>query len=232
MENKEQLPGPVILDVEPISCSMTMTRSREPDQLPNSLSMRFKIAGDDLVRTHEERALNGIEWTITFYENGSGNEFTQLHNAIGMLNYYAARHSEYDDIDDTPEACYAWANLDSEAFALLRDMAQAGKLPAGFRLNCYGISYGWEPDGSGKVWDVLAHNNAIISKIEVIANFVKPPEVEDGKANVDQFWTEPKPESPELIAARAMTKAIGEVNVRLGWIVGLLVATVLLVAFQ
>lgn len=233
MENKEELPGPVLIDVEPVGCSMTLTRSRNPeDQLPDSLSMRLRLERRINLRTPDNRSLNGAEWGITFYENGSGNKLTQLHNAVGLINYHEQFTSEHIDIDDVPEACHAWANLDSPTFALLREMALAGKLPRAFRLEARGIEYGWEPDGSGKVWDVMTHKNAVISKVEVISNLVKPPEADQSEEEADAFWSEPKPESPELLATRAMTKAIEQVNARLGWVVGLLALTAAVLIFR
>lgn len=233
MENEEKLPGPVLIDVEPVGCSMTLTRSLNPkEQLPDSLSMRLRLDRRINLRTPDDRSLKNAEWGITFYENGSGNELTKLHNAVGLINYCEEFKSEHYDIDDWPEACHAWANLDSPTFALLRDMAFAGKLPRAFRLEARGIEYGWEPDGSGKVWDVKTHKNAVISKVEVIANFVAPPEPDQGQEEADSFWIEPKPESPELLAARAMTKAIEQVNARLGWVVGLLALVVVVLIFR
>jgi hypothetical protein len=232
MGDKEELPGPVILDVAPISCSMTMTRSRDQESSrPNSLSMRLRLV-DEEVRTPDEKELTNALWTMTFYENGSGNEFTELHNAIGLINYYEEWHSEHDDISDSPEACHARANLDSQTFALLQEMALAGKLPVVFRLHASRIAYGWEPDGSGKVWDVKAHKNAVISKIEIISNFVKPPESERGEKEIDSFWVEPPKESPELVAMRGMAKSIERINTNLMWVVGFLALTAAVVIFR
>lgn len=233
METEEKLPGPVLIDVEPVGCSMTLTRSLSPkEQLPDSLSMRLRLDRGIDLRTSDDRSLKNVEWGITFYENGSGSELTKLHNAVGLINYHEGFKSEHYDIDDSPEACFAWANLDSPTFALLRDMALSGKLPRIFRLEAHGIEYGWEPDGSGKVWDVKAHKTAVISKVEVIANLVTPPEPDKGQEEADSFWTEPKPESPELLATRAMTKGIEQVNARLGWVVGLLAFGVAALIFR
>lgn len=230
MENKEQLPGPVILDVEPISCSMTLTRARDPETLPSSLTMRLRVLEDE-VRTPDGRKLNDAEWSMTFYEGGSGNKFTELHDAIGMINYYAEWRSKHDDIDDTAEACHAWANLDSMNFTLLRDMALAGKLPNGLRLHAFGMNYGWEPDGRAKEWDVKAHKNAAISKIEIVTKLVTTPE--PARDDSDPFAAPvSEPETPELAATRAAAKALEKVNARLGWVVALLVATTAVVIFR
>lgn len=231
MENEEALPGPVILDAAPISCSMEIARSRDPaTSLPSSLAMRLRLL-DEEVRTPDDRKLTNAIWTLTLYENGSGNEFTRLHNAVGMVNYYEEWHSKHDDMDDSPEACHAWANVDSETFVLLREMALAGRLPTSFRLHVSGMNYGWEPDGSAKVWDVKAHKNAPINKIEIVSSLVKLPATErDAYQNV--AFEPPTPESPELKAILAATKFIQQVNARLGWVVGLLALIVAITIFR
>lgn len=232
METKEELPGPVILDVVPISCSMTMTRSRDDKSpLPDTLSMRLRLV-DDEVRTSDERELTNVLWTMTFYEGGSGNKFTELHNAIGMINYYQEWQSKHDDIDGSAEACHAWANLDPPTFAILRDMAQAGRLPSGLRLHAYGINYGWEPDGSLKVWDVKAHKNAPISQIEINANFVKLPDSVSDADESDAFRVDRPQDAPEIAAMRGLAKAVDHVNARLGWVIGLLALALVVVIFR
>ncbi|MFT3754985.1 MAG: hypothetical protein QM769_03420 [Pseudoxanthomonas sp.] len=233
MENKEKLPGPVFIDVEPVSCSMMLTRSLDPkEKLPDSLSIQLRLDRGVELRTPDNRSLNSAKWGITFYENGSSSELTRLHNAVGQINYREEFKSEHYDIDDFPETCHAWANLDTPTFALLREMALAGKLPQAFRLEALGIEYGWEPDGSGKVWDVKAHKNVVISKIEFISDLVKPPEADQSEEEADAFWSEPKPESPEQLATRAMTKAIEKIDARLGWVVGLLALGVVILIFR
>jgi len=231
MDNEEEvLPGPVILDVVPITCSMSLTRSRASgDQLPDSLSMRLRLDSDIDLRTPDYRSLNEMEWSITLYEDGSGNEFTELHNALGMINYYEEWQSDQYEDGGSPEACHAWANLDSKCFTLLRDMALAGKLPTSLRLHGRGMTHAWEPDGSGIMWDVKAHKNAVISKIEITSGLVKPREPDRNEQDGDALWMDPPKESVELAAMRAMAKATGQVNARLGWIIVLLAAVLLVV---
>lgn len=230
MENKEELPGPVILDVVPISCWMEIARSRDPaTSLPSSLNMRLRLP--DEVRKPDDSELTNVIWTMTLYENGPGNEFTKLHNAVGMINYFEERRSKHDDIDDSPEGCDAWANVDAETFALLREMALAGRLPSSFRLHVSGMNYGWEPDGSGKVWDVKAHKNASINKLEIVASLVKLPVTEQDEGG-ESVFAPPTPESAELAAMRGVAKAVEQVNARLGWVVGLLALTVAVVIFR
>lgn len=212
MESEEKLPGPVILDVEPISCSMSIARNRDQAlQLHDSLTMRLRML--DEVRTPDDRKLASADWTLTLYENGSGNELTKLHNAVGLINYYEARES---DEFDSPERCHAWANLDAATFAVLREMALAGKLPTTIRLHAYGMNYGWEPDGSGKVWDVKAYKNAPIGEINFEADFVKGPESVWVENEAGFAISTPIPESTELAAMRGIAAAVEKVNIRLG----------------
>lgn len=234
MEDDKELLRSVLIDLEPTNCSMRMSRTLDPEKTaPDSLSMNVKLPWRADVRTPDDRSLKGAEWSITLYDGGTGSELTRQHNAIGQLNYLAPMEPGIDD-DGFPESCDAWATLDSQTFGLLRGMALSGKLPAGFRLHTHGLTYGWEPDGSGKVWDINARPHAFISDIEIISNLVVPPEREQSETEVDEFWIEPKPqpESPELIAARATTKAIEAIDSRLLWIFVLLAFIAAVVAFR
>lgn len=237
METKEKLRGEVILDVEPISCSMRMNHSLDPEfTLPNYLAMQLRIV-DGEVRTTDKyeladkHELTDVLWTIEFIDRGSGNELTKLHNAVGLLSYFKEFESKFDE-DYCPEACHGWAILDPPTFSVLRDMALEGKLASGMRLHVLGMEYGWEPDGSGKVWDVEAHRSIVITRIEVIANLVRPPEPKEDEVVSDPFWKEPPPPSPELTAMHEVAKAIERVRARLAWVVVLLAVTVAVVIFR
>lgn len=49
---------------------------------------------------------------------------------------------------------------------------------------------------------------------------------------LDPFWEEPPPPSPELVTMQTMRKAIDQVNVRLGWVAGLLAVIAAVVIFR
>lgn len=237
METKEELKGKVILDVEPISCSMRMNCSLDPDYpVTNYLAMHLRIV-DGEVRTTDryeladKHELTDVLWTIEFLDRGSGNEFTKQHNAVGMLSHYKEFESKLDE-DYYPEACHGWVILDLPTFNLLRDMALEGKLASGMRLHVLGMEYGWEPDGDGKVWDVEAHRSVAITRIEVIANLVRPPEPKEDEVVLDPFWKEAPPPSPELAAMHEVAKAIERVRARLAWVVVLLALTAVVVIFR
>lgn len=236
MENKEELPGSALLrfallDLEPVSCSSQLSRSRDQESSHSSLSMRVRVGKDREVRTPEGRDLKGAEWTVTFQENGTGNKLTKQHNAIGLLNYYGEYHSEYDD-DFSPEGCHAWADVDAETFQLLRQMAMTGQLPSSLRMHVQGMNYGWEPDGSSIEWDIKAREAVVINSLEIFTCLVKSPEQD---AQADEFNTfaipVPAQESLELVAMRGMANAVEQVNARLGWVVALLAVTLAVVIF-
>lgn len=230
MEDKEELPGQVIIDLEPVTCSLRMNHTLERDAVNGaSLSMKARLPRGVKFRTPDERSLSTAEWGLTLYGAGAGSQFSERHNAVGQLDYLSEIDSEVDD-DGFPESCAAWAILDGDTFNLIRDMALAGKLPVVFRLHVRGIEYGWEPDGSGKVWDIKTHPNTVITEVEVITHFVRPSEGKAEDKEIDPFWIEPAPPSPELFAMREIAKTVRELNSRLGWTLGLvaLMATVML----
>lgn len=225
---KEDLPGPVILDVEPISCSMSIARNQDQKlQLHDSLTMRLRVL--DEVRKPDESKLSTAVWTLTLYENGSGNELTKLHDAVGLINYYEAWESS--DME-SPESCHAWVNVDGDTFAVLRGMALAGKLPDRMRLHTYGMNYGWEPDGTGKVWDVKAHKNAPISEVNFDSTLIKGPDLVWDEEEGGAVALQPPGDSPELVAARGMVKAIQQVSTQLSWVIGLLALAVAVLIFR
>lgn len=233
MGDESKLPGPVIFDVIPVSCSLTLPHSVEsPTQLPESLWMALRLAPDETFRTPDNRSLDQAEWGITFYAGGSSNEFTELHNAIGMINYCPEWHSSGPDMDGAPESCFAWVNLRPSSFATLRDLAVGGKLPHSIRLHAKGMEFGWEPDGSAKVWDTTSYRNAPITRIEINSTLVgRNEQVDNNEGVAISQMSPPKRKSASLVLREAST-AIAITNRRLAWVIALLAVTLAITLFR
>jgi hypothetical protein len=92
------------------------------------------------------------------------------------------------------------------------------------------VNYGWEPDGSGKVWDVEARPHVPVSRVEIVANLVPPPDMKEESA--DNFWVDANRDSPEVAAAKATTQAIQVVQSRLVLIAFLLTIIAIAVTFR
>lgn len=226
MSDDNKMPGPVLIDLLPTSCSLSMGRTLSKEGASaDSLCMGLKLSADHELRTPDGRSLNGADWAITFYGGGEGNSFTERHSALGMVNYFHARESSNFDNDYMPESCFAWVHLDLPTFRLLRSMAIEGRLPNSIRLQIMGIEYGWEPDGSGLVWDVSRYKNAAITQIELNASLVSSAvSKEADELEPDGFMTPTA--GPGYRADGAIETALAVTNRRLAWVVILLVAAI------
>ena len=123
VEDKDELRGKVIIDLEPVSCSLRMNNTRDEGAADRmSLSMKARLPKGVKVRTTDERSLTNAEWGLTLYGAGVGSQLSERHNAVGQLNYLSEFTSKFDD-DDFPESCSAWAILDGDTFNLIRDLA-------------------------------------------------------------------------------------------------------------
>jgi len=71
--------------------------------------------------------------------------------AIGVLSHFKERS---DEDGSRPEGCHIQAVLKPEAFATLVGALQAGRVLDRVTARVQGLEYGWEPDGSGMVWDI------------------------------------------------------------------------------
>jgi hypothetical protein len=226
----KELHGSVILDVEPISCSMRLGHTRDPKFIGrDSLAMEVRLPWRVSIETSDERDLKGAEWSLMLYCGGAVSKFAEQYDAVGQLDYLGPMAPSIDD-DGFPESCAAYVMLDEGKFALLRDMARAGKLPSHFRLHIRGMEYGWQPDGSGKVWNIEVNPRVVITEFEAVMPLITAPDAADDAPVRD--WVDPKLDSPELVAARATTKAIEQVNTRLGWVVFLLATAAAALIFR
>lgn len=112
----------------------------------------FLEPGTD-VRLPTERTLKDANWTATFTEAGTYNDHATELGAIGFLKYWPGSQS----VDDSqPETCHVSIALTPELFGALLAGLQSGRLPKAIHIEAKGLEWGWEPDGSGVVWNVEA----------------------------------------------------------------------------
>lgn len=226
--DKNDLPIPVILDFVPTSCSIQLNQYPDNSAAP-SISMRLRLSGRDNVTTPEERSLNNIEWSISIARGPVSNEHVQALGAIGMLNYYTAT----EDVDySIEEGGSAWAHLEHEPFSLLSKFVMSGRLPSSVRIHAQGggLRYGWEPDGSGKVWDVKANKNAPVKQLEISLGIVGQSEDEEAVTEIHRPVAADDLHNLERSLSAAFGTSLNRINSRLGWIllVAVLVAVVVL----
>lgn len=171
--HKDAMAIPAILDFVPFNCSVQLNQYHENSVAPY-ISMGLRLSGGDNVRTPDERSLNDIEWSISIYEGSVTNEHVQSLNAIGMLNYFPGDQGVDYSVS---EGCSAWAHLEKGTFALLSSFVLSGRTPSSIRIHAVGgLRHGWEPDGSGKVWDVQANPNSPVQRLEISLVAVETPD--------------------------------------------------------
>jgi hypothetical protein len=115
------------------------------------VSMIVDLEPGEDVRTPDKRSLRDAEWTLSLLEAESYNESAAAEGAIGYLAHFE-EHSSVDDY--SPEACHISVAVKRALFEPLLAALQMGRVPDWASIRVKGMTYGWEPDGSGKEWDV------------------------------------------------------------------------------
>jgi len=212
----------------PTSCAIELNEHPGNVGAP-SIGMRLKLSNRETVRTPNEKSLNDIEWSISVHRGPVSNDYVRAQGAIGALNYYRAS----EGIDHSiPEGCCIWAHVQPESFDILSTLALSRRLPSSIRVHAGGLSYGWEPDGSAKVWDVEASKNALVKQLDIsigVHEGVEPDNI------VDQERRPPNASdlrSLEQNALTAFANQMRQLGIRLGWMLAAIVAILAFEAFR
>lgn len=116
-----------------------------------SISMRVELERGERVRLLPDKSLNKAAWSVFLTEGTSYNDEADKQQAIGYLSHNDANHaldSYYE------EKCFVRAAVPTKMFESLLTALQSGRLPTDMWVRIRGLTYGWEPDGSGKEWDI------------------------------------------------------------------------------
>lgn len=151
---------PVILDFVPTNCVLKLSEGTEAGP---RLIMGLKMGRHSSICRPNGEQLKGVEWSLELYNGGSANERLKSLAAIGLLNHYPSL--DHEDVSHG-ELGAAWAHVAEATFDRIAELASRNALPAQIRLHVTGLTYGCEPDGSGKVWDTKATPNAPLQQIE------------------------------------------------------------------
>lgn len=127
-----------------------------------SIVLRLAIEAGEDVRTPEKRSLREAEWTLLLLEGTRFNETVDKERAIGLLSH----HDEYQgDLDFTPETCAFSLVITPPHFDSLFATLRSGRLPDWISMRVRGMGYSWEPDGSGKEWDLKNQEPLLVTEI-------------------------------------------------------------------
>lgn len=221
----------VILDLVPVAASLHSYDCADA-AADRSISMLVRLDRDK-VRTKEGRDLSNAEWTITLHEGPTENEHVKNRGGIGMLNY----HGEYQDDGGftNPQSCDMWAHLSRDSFVSIRKIVMTGRLPSSLRVHVRGLTYGWEPDGSAKEWDISVKEGSPICAIEVTTPMVRDLDDDDDAAERDlgsRPVTVTDLQALERSIAAALPKIPARIEGHLSWIFGTLVLLVAVLLFR
>ena len=129
------------------------------------------------VRLPTKRTLKDANWTATFTEAATYNDHATELGAIGFLKYWPAERQSVDN--PMPETCHASVALTPEVFGTLLSALQNGRIPKAIHIDAKSLEWGWEPDGSGVVWNVEAANAlpivGISFNLPLLAEVERPP---------------------------------------------------------
>lgn len=217
---------PVILDFVPTSSVMRMAEAASGGG-STTLSFALQPERHDEIDTAEGRSLLSAGWSIEIYCGPTTNEHVLALGAIGMLNHFSARE---DELDPTEEECMLWAHVSEEKFKLLWELAQAGRVPRGIRLQVRGhIKYGWAPDGSVKVWDIKKDRNLAIEKLDVW--YAENESAEDEQIS-DEISALASPTASTDAILIKLLEATQQLRSEIKWVIAIVAFGVAMVAFR
>ncbi len=136
----------------------------QPHYGPGSrtIAMGLKLEHREDVRLPDNRSLKEVSWSMYLVEATDVADVSEKENNIGALFCFEERSR---DDDFRPEECHIEAGLNRDIFNALLSAIQAGRLPDRVSVTVHGLEYGWEPDGSGKIWDVKALKRAPVTNL-------------------------------------------------------------------
>lgn len=142
-----------------------------------SISMRLTLERHEDVRLPDKRSLKDVQWSIYAIPDYS-DPAAAPRECVGVLSYHEAKSgSDYS----FEEECHIKAVLSGSTFDTLFQSLQVGRVPDYVRINARDLKYGWEPDGSGKEWDISQNPQVLVTE----ATFGIPISLEASEADLD-----------------------------------------------
>lgn len=211
----------------PVSASV-LVRSTATETSYRSIQFDVRLQNRQHVRTPDERSLEDCQWNIELIDSTERSEFALESNALGMLTHSPAMPD--DVFGDLPEACFVWAGLEPTTFNYIWELVMSGRLPQHLTVEVAGLEFGWEPDGSGKIWDVS--KPAPVKSVQCTGVLAQIEPVRSDEDDEDSMIVATPPTTADLKALEAsvrlaMESGLNRVSRRLGWLVALATLLVL-----
>lgn len=223
-----------ILSLVPVSASLEQYFSADGAERL-SICMTVRPARRDSVRIASGGELADAEWRLSIHP---GNQrTTEPYDAhIGIASYHEAIE---DDEVSMGESVDLWVNAPGQTFQSTLKTLRSGRLPAVIQLAVRGLEYGWEPDGSGKVWDVVAKKHLPITNLQIHTPLVAPA-VAESEARLNEWGevdaTQIPPSQADIkrleAALLGQQRTLKESGTALHWILGVLVVLVAFLLFR
>lgn len=148
-----------------IPTSAKLSVSNDKGEASQHLYFMAKQALKRSIRTKDDVELGHLLWEVQISEATQLNDFLRSNKAIGSASYLP----EVEDWEHGfSEAGFsAWAALEPAEFSALREALLSGAVPGRISLEVAGLEYGWEPDGSSKVWDIKSDRSLLVTAVTV-----------------------------------------------------------------
>lgn len=132
-----------------------------------SVFLALKLDTRENVETAERRSLKAVEWSINLYEGSEFNAHAKQQQAIGFLSHHPQSKSDYDY---SAESCHGSVALESGTFAPLWNLFVSNRVPDLLSITVKDITYGDDPEGREKIWDVT--NKRSVGIVEASFRFL------------------------------------------------------------
>lgn len=175
------------------------------------------------VRDKANNEIGSAPWEVQVVPEDRIAEHAKDLGAVGICSY----HERVDDPEyGSPAVFSAYVGLPQQSISDLWTAWNAGKTISSITLEIDDLEYGWEPDGSGKVWDTeIKHRTVRTARILVKDS--QAPE-EDG-----EDITEPStPDAPTKRDMQQIGDQLKSIEKAAHYIVAAVVFVAIIVAFR
>ncbi len=217
---------PVVLRFVPRSCTIVL-KEYSDGRVPPMIVMGVELERGISLRSTNGKDIGKVKWTVEICRGPASREYLKVKGSIGMVNY----SEEYESIDlYAEESCHAWAYISDSSFSILLDFVMSGRMPSTISIHAFGsIRHGWEPDGSGKDWDLESEKPAAICQVELDLELNQKIEADEVSDGVSELPTARDFLDFEQRLMERIKSHVLSINWKLSWIVLLLLVLVVII---
>ena len=97
------------------------------------------------------------------HEGEEFNASAKERQAIGFLTYHPESKMDYDFL---PESCSASVAVAAPAFLAMWHLVSQGRLPDWISVSVEDMTYGYDPDGREKIWNIDANRSVAVKEVD------------------------------------------------------------------